>query len=125
MGGTGGLVGTVTAFVTAPATIIAGAVLAAGVAAYEGACYFTDERITEYDEVLAVMQKVAENANPEMFEVSMNNGSGGAEIIIRGAEGYDKYDVKNLYIVNGVLMHRDWFRNTTVASLTLVVPMEN
>ena len=65
MGGTGAGIGSVVAFVTAPATIIAAAVTAVAVAGYEGACYFADERITEFDEVLAMMQSISENSDVE------------------------------------------------------------
>ena len=125
MGGTAGLIGGVAAFFMAPVTIAVGAVVGVGVAGYEGLCYFADERITEHDEVLAFMQSIAENANPDMFAVWKDETNESWMIRVRGPEGFDLYKVSNLYIVNGVLMHRDWLKNTTIGSLSFILPAED
>ena len=44
-------------------------------------------------------------------------------IRVRGADGYNSYQVENLYIVNSILMHRDRFRNTTIDDLNFMTPV--
>lgn len=122
MGGTGAGIGGIVAFVTAPATIIAAAVTAVAVAGYEGACYFADERITEYDEVLAMMQSISENSDPERFTTLYDAPTESWIIRVLGADGFEEYNVENLYVVNGTLMHRDWFKNTTIGNLNFIMP---
>ena len=122
MGGTGAGIGSIVAFVTAPATIIAAAVTAVAVACYEGACYFADERITEFDEVLAMMQNISENSDPERFITLYDEENSAWMIRVLGADGFESYKVENLYVVNGVLMHRDWFKNTTIGNLNFILP---
>lgn len=125
MGGTAGIVGSVVAVLTAPVTVIIGAVAAVGVIGSEGICYFQDERITEFADVLFVIRQVADSANPEFFSLVISQDSGpndSAEVYIMVYDGTSmaRYDVRNLYIVNGVLMNRDWLRNTTIGTLTWV-----
>lgn len=116
--GTGGVIGTVTAVVTAPVTITVGAITAAGIAIYEGSCYFSDERITEYNDVLKVLMHVAQTADPRTFQLHKAWSDETASITVRMAEDVTEvYKVKNLYIVNGVLKHRDWGLNTTIGNL--------
>ena len=43
MGGTAGAVGTVAAFLMSPVVLVGGAVVATGVVAYEGTCYFVSK----------------------------------------------------------------------------------
>lgn len=119
LAGTGGVVGSVVAFITAPATIVAGAVTAIGVGAFEGACYFKDTRITDYDEVNAIVRDIAVTAPSGLYRY-FPGGSGLEEDMIRVRDPdtseirYDDYWVQDLYIVNGILKHRDWGRNTTI-----------
>jgi hypothetical protein len=35
--------------------------------------------------------------------------------------GMTRFEVEDLYIVNGVLMNRDWFRNTVIGQIAVVV----
>ena len=113
MGGTAGLIGTVGAILMAPATIIAGTVAAVGVGVYEGGCYFADERITDYDEVLSVMQSIALKANPNIIRLIDVEGRMQFQIGDQSVEE-ENYWVEDLYIVNGVLMNRDWLSNTVI-----------
>lgn len=122
MGGTAAGLGTVGAVLMAPVTIIAGAVTAVGVAAYEGGCYFTDERVTEYADVLKIMENMAANADPTIFRLVTIDGEKQIQV---GEEGRsDNYWVEDLYIVNGTLMNRDWFKNTTVGKIGFFVPTQ-
>ena len=38
-------------------------------------------------------------------------------ISINTGDGWENYDVEHLYIVNGVMMHRDWGKNTTIGNI--------
>jgi hypothetical protein len=122
MGGTAAGIGTVGAILMAPVTIIAGAVTAVGVAAYEGGCYFTDERVTEYADVLKIMENMDANADSDVFRLLLVNGS--EQIQIGPIGNSDNYWVEDLYIVNGTLMNRDWFKNTTVGKIGFFVPTQ-
>lgn len=120
MGGTAGAVGTVGAVLMAPVTIVAGVVTAVGVAAYEGGCYFTDERVTKYEDVLKIMENMDANADFDVFRLLLVNGS--EQIQIGPIGKSDNYWVEDLYIVNGTLMNRDWFKNTTIGKISFFVP---
>lgn len=116
--GSGGAIGTLTAIVTAPVTITVGAITAAGAGIYEGVCFFGDERITEYDDVLKVLLHVAETADPEVFYLGDSKSKDSTFIRVKVAKGEtETYDVGDLYIVNGVLKNRDWGVNTTIGNL--------
>ena len=124
--GTGTGIGAVAAVITAPVTIIAASVVAVGTGAFEGVCYFQDERITDFDEVLERL-KLLEKSNPD--HITINNfwssddttmSSEDSTIIFYTPSGKLTYKIAKLYIVNGVLMHRDWGRNTVVGKLAFV-----
>lgn len=120
IGGTGAGIGAVAAVITAPVTIIGAAVLAVGTGTFEGVCYFNDERITDYDEVAKWLDLLAES-NPK--DVELRNrwlGPESSELRLTTQTGIDTYLIKNLYIVNGVLKHRDWGKNTTVGKLAFI-----
>lgn len=122
MGGTAGLVGTAASALMAPATIIAGAVTAAGIGGYEGVCYFYDERVTEYAEILRILESIAVNADPAYLRLEidpMNRGSA-TLILNNGAEGTQRYSVEDLYVVNGVLKHRAWGLNTVIGNVAFI-----
>jgi len=119
MGGTGGAIGGTASVVMAPAFIVAAAGAAVGVSGLEGVCYFQDERITDYGQVRRRMLDIASHSDPDYFQfIEAEKPSGKAFIAVRNGEGkFDAYDVANLYIVNGVLMHRDWFLNTEIGNI--------
>lgn len=119
--GTGGGIGAVVATITAPATLIAAAVAAVGTGTFEGVCYFTDERITEFDDVVKHLKPLAD-LNPDDVRMFFSSaGNEYATILLTTPEGKVSYDIEDLYIVNGVLMHRDWGRNTTVGRIAFIV----
>lgn len=122
MGGTAGFVGTAAGLLMAPATIIVSAVTAAGIGGYEGACYFYDERVTEYMEVLKVLELIAVNADPAYLRLEFDpmNRESAILVLSDGAEGTQRYSVEDLYIVNGVLKHRDWGLNTVIGKVGFV-----
>lgn len=121
MGGTGGLIGATAAALMAPITLVIAGGAAVAVGAYEGSCYFMDERITDEDEVLKVMQVLAEGAGPDNFRL-ITDTLEPDRIALRPtiAGEWQTYEVANLYIVNGILKHRDWGRNTVIGPITYV-----
>lgn len=123
--GTGGVIGTATAIVTAPVTIAAGAVVAVTVGAYEGACYFTDTRVTDYKEVDAIVRNIALTSPPELYSYEAGDeGQKNASITVRDPDSedvrHDTYRVANLYVVNGFLKNRDWGPDTTIGIVGLI-----
>lgn len=109
-----GFAASVLAFLTAPITLIVGAGTAVTVGALETGCYFVDERITEEAEVIAILRQVALTANEENFKLFDVTDEEAAEtgvvsrvrVPVEGG-GYQFYEVRNLYIVNGVLRGRE------------------
>ncbi|CTQ32767.1 hypothetical protein [Jannaschia rubra] len=118
----GGAATTASAIVTAPASIVVAGVTALGAGAYEGACYFTDERVTDPEEVLAIMRSIDSRADPDWFQLSeARSADDQAAIFLRNDEGFlDRYNVADLYIVNGVLMHRKRGRNVAVGDIGVI-----
>ncbi|WP_394207991.1 hypothetical protein [Paracoccus litorisediminis] len=115
--GTGGTIGSTVAVLTAPATIAAAGATAMVVGGLEGVCYFSDDRITDYAEVDAIMRDIAKTAPRHLFQHLGNIDGEGTKILIKKADAassFDTYRVKDLYIVNGVLMHRKRGWNTEI-----------
>jgi hypothetical protein len=102
------------------------AVAAVGLGAMEGLCYFRDERISDYGEVLQVMQAIAASADPTYFHVDDGSPRQKSAVVVigDGSGGAAEYPVRKLYIVNGVLMHRDWGLNTPLGDVGFMRPAE-
>lgn len=124
MGGTAGVAGTVASIISAPVTIVAGAVTAVGVSVVEGGCYFTDERITDFGQVLAVLEKVDEKAEKQHFELVRTTAAPAYILINFDGSGLARFEVADLYIVNGELLHRDWFLNTSLGYIAATIEEE-
>ena len=129
--GGSGFAASVLAFLTAPITLFLAAGTAVTVGGLEAGCYFVDERITEEREVVAILRKVALTANKNYFKLYDSTGNEAAEkgtvsqLRVPDANGqYQFYDVKNLYIVNGELMHRDWLLNTSLGNIAAALVSE-
>ena len=129
--GTSGALGTAGAIVTAPATAIAGAVTALGAASLEAGCYFADDRITEKSEVLAILKAVEPLQDPMRFKLepafreSFWNGpfTSWDLLLWNDQENqWDSFELEDLYIVNGILMHRDWFLNSELGTFSASGP---
>ena len=118
--GTGGAIGTAGAIILNPFVWVPAAIVGVGGGGFEAACTFlVDERITEYDEVLAVMQSFATHADPDYFRLVTNAIP--AFISLSDGEGtWTRYDIESLYIADGVLKHRDWGRNTVIGRVVLL-----
>ncbi len=123
--GAGGVLGTVGAVLMAPATLIAGGVALVGVGGLEAACYFTDERVTDYDAVLVLMEHFAANHPEDRFALvrGMEGRNDDAILIWNPRRGeQDRYLVSELYVVNGTLMHRRMGPNRNLGQITYVDP---
>jgi len=118
------VLGSAVAVVTRDSPLVSagGAVAGAGI---EALCYFRDERITDYDDVLAVLETVSLTMPPDLFAV-IEPGLERRDAFVRlnRNDGYDavEYQVKDLYIVNGQLRHRNWGVNDIVGDITIFLP---
>lgn len=123
IGGSGFAAG-VLAFLTAPITLLVAGGTAITVGGLEAGCYFVDEQITDEEEVLVILRQVALTANEDYFKLFDVSSEEAAEmgtvsrIRVPDEDGrYQFYDVENLYIVNGELLNRDWFFNTSLGNI--------
>ena len=123
LGQIGGAVGSTAA---GAASASGAAVAAVGLGAMEGLCYFRDERISNYGEVLQVMQAIAASADPAYFRVDSGSPRQKSAVIVigDGSGGATEYPVRKLYIVNGVLMHREWGLNTPLGDVGFMRPAD-
>ncbi|UYP69551.1 hypothetical protein OIU14_07465 [Thalassobacter stenotrophicus] len=125
MGGTAGAVGTVASVVMAPATIIAGAVLGVGVAAYEGACYFTVERVDDPDVIEGIIDNLTLNSDPEFLRRATIAGEDYLMVAVDHDEemravDWKQYRLSKLYIEEGMLKHSDLGPNTQIGRVSVV-----
>lgn len=123
IGGSGFAAG-VLAVLTAPITLLVAAGTAITVGGAEAGCYFVDERITEKEEVFAILRQAALTSNEDYFKLFDVSGENAAEtgvvsrVRVPDEDGvYQFYEVENLYIVNGELLHQDWFFNTSLGNI--------
>ena len=122
--GTGGGLGAVAAFLTAPVTIVVAGTASVGAGGMEAVCYFRDERITDYDDVLQILRGIAPNMEPSQFRLTEPESTqprAFISILMEPGEPLVEFDVRNLYFVNGRLMHRDWGRNTIIGDLSALI----
>jgi hypothetical protein len=122
--GGSGFAASALAVLTAPITLLVAAGTTVTVGGLEVGCYFADERITKEEEVLKILRQVALTANKNyftLFEVSdEENAKTGTVSRVRILDEDGKhqfYEVANLYIVNGELLHRDWFFSTSLGNI--------
>lgn len=127
------IAGSAAAIVTAPVTIVAAGAAAVALGGYEGVCYFRAERVTDYDEILYIVTNLAANSDATMFAVIpegaqytnlKGNPAVAGETKIRVAsEGAGPwiFDVADLYISDGVLMHRETLRDKVIGNVALQV----
>ncbi len=114
--GTGGAIGTVAGILMAPVTIVAGAVTFAAAGAYEGYCYFQVDRVTDPYEV----REIVENAVAGDPAVRIVRTDAGPAMEIATEAGPKTYLLRQLYIEDGELRHRDWGPNTRLGQILLV-----
>jgi hypothetical protein len=118
--GTGGAAGTVGAIILNPFVWVPAAIVGIGGGGFEAACAFLiDERITDYDEVLAIMRSFATHADPKYFQL-VENAIPAFISISTGDGKWVRYEIEDLYIVDGMLKHRDWGPNTQIGRVVLL-----
>ncbi len=111
------------AFVTAPATIVAGSVTAVALGGYEGACYFSVERVTDPGMVTAILRDMETEADPDRFNLVTPQNTGDLTLVLRDPatpRQVRTYAVRNLYIADGMLLHRDRLLNTRIGKVIFV-----
>ena len=121
--GASGFLASTIAFVTAPATIIAGSVTAVALGGYEGACYFSVERVTDPELVTAILRNMEAQADPDRFNLVTPQDTGELTLVLRDPatpEEVETYEVRNLYIADGMLLHRDRLLNTRIGKVIFV-----
>ncbi len=108
-----------TSVAAVPGIAVAGATAAIGLAAYEGVCFFRDERITDHDEVLRVLYTISAFADPVYFRIEQRGVDRDAAVLVLGnvAGETEEYAVHRLRIVNGVLLHRQRGRDIEVGDV--------
>ncbi len=96
-------------------------------AGLEAVCFFRDERITGYDEVLGVLRAVDATMPPDLFAL-IEPGVERRDAFVRlnRNDGYDmvEYRVRDLYVVNGQLRHRDWGLDNVVGDIAVFMPQD-
>lgn len=120
MGGTAGAIGTIGAILMAPVTIAAGVVIGAGTAIYEGACYYTIERVEDPKIIMKILEDLDRQSEDEYFELQKNGIGSGAIYVATKVDEFGKvlkrtrYSIEKLYIEDGVLKHKDWGPNSQI-----------
>lgn len=113
--GTGAAIASV---LMAPVTVVVGAFTVVAVGGYEGACYFQVERVDDPFRVRGIIENIALN-DPA---VSVAESEDGPVMVLTSEEGRKAYLLRDLYIADGVLMHRDWLLNTNLGPVAYVRP---
>lgn len=121
--GVSGFLSSAIAFVSAPATIVAGSVTAVALGGYEGACYFAVERVTDPALVTSILRNMEAQADPDRFLLVTPENTGELTLVLRDPatpEQVQTYEVRKLYIADGMLLHRDRLRNTRIGKVIFV-----
>lgn len=123
LAGTGAGLGAAAAIVTSPFVTVPAALAAIAGLGLEARCYFRDERITDTAMVLILLESIVENSSQSQIGLfTLSN-----EVWLRmGDEAGNQrvFLVRNLYVVNGELLHRDWFANTSLGYVAVLVSEE-
>ena len=119
--GTGGTIGaTVAATILNPFVWVPAAIIGIGGGGFEAACAFlVDEWITEFDEIMTIMRSFAAHADPNYFEL-VDNAIPPVVRLSDGQGNWTSYNIEDLYIVEGMLKHRDWGPNTNIGRVVLL-----
>jgi len=128
MGGTGGVIGGTAAIVMAPATILAGGLLSAGLVSLEGGCYLLaddPEAISDYDAVLVELRSLAQRSSLTEFSLLENHRfQGDAIIFVKKSDGTAvSYSVTDLYISDGIVIHRRMLGDEPIIDMRFTLPM--
>ncbi|MEM7491464.1 MAG: hypothetical protein AAF390_20295 [Pseudomonadota bacterium] len=121
--GASGFLASTVAVLTAPATIVAGSVTAVALGGYEGACYFAVERVTDRDTIVEILRDMEAQADPDRFLLVTPENTDELTLVLRDPatpEEVQTYEVRNLYIADGTLLHRDRLLNTRIGTVVFV-----
>jgi hypothetical protein len=118
--GTTGVGSAVAGIVMSPFALFSGAVVAVGATGYEAVCYFRIERVTDRELIYGIIADIAYH-DPR---VTMAETDDGAIMLLQGDDREKSYLVKNLYIADNELIHRDWFLNTNLGPVFFVLPQD-
>ncbi len=103
-----------------PAIWVPALILGAGGAGYEATCaYFVDERITDYDTVLMIMRDFEAHADPRFFRLEEDTLTPFIEVQDESGTRA-AYKIEDLYIVDGMLKHRNWGPNRKIGRVVFV-----
>ena len=96
------------------------AIVGIGGGGFEAGCaFFVDDRITEYADVLSVLQSFEAHADPDYFKLV--EGAIPPFIELKDSDGnFQRYNIDALYIVDGMLKHRDYGPNTNIGRVVLL-----
>ncbi|MEM7644536.1 MAG: hypothetical protein AAF366_18725 [Pseudomonadota bacterium] len=122
-GGVSGFLSSAVAVLTAPATIVAGSITAVALGGYEGACYFAVERVTDRDTVVAILRDMEAAADPDRFLLVTPEDTDELTLVLRDParpQEVRTFEVRNLYIADGTLLHRDRLLNTRIGTVVFV-----
>ncbi len=108
--GTGGVAGTAASILMAPVTIAVGGIAVVGGGIFEGACYFQVVRVTDPYEVRKIIESIA-SEDATISIVATDDGDAMRLIV---EDETNEYLLRNLYIADGLLKHRDFGPNTTI-----------
>jgi len=126
MGGTAGAIGTIGAIIMAPVTIATGIVIGAGTAIYEGACYFSIERVEDPAVIMKILEELDKQSDDDYFELQKNGLGTGAIYVATKVDEYGKvlernrYSIDKLYIEGSMLKHKDWGPNSQIGRVGFI-----
>lgn len=115
--GTSGAAGAVGSVLMAPVTLIVGGITLAAGGIYEGICYFGIEKVTDPYQVREIVEDIVIN---DPFLEIIKTPDGDVLKFLQGEE-QGEYFIRNLYISDFALMHRDWFLNTNLGPVVYAV----
>lgn len=114
-GAVAGTAGAVGAALMAPATIIVGGLTLIALGSFEGVCYFKVERVTDPYEVREIVESVAAHD----ASVSLVRTDEGLAMALDESGETRTYLLRNLYIADGELKHRNRFINANLGRVLL------
>ena len=122
MGGTGGLIGTAASIILAPVVIVSGAIVGVGVAAYEGVCFFTVEKVNDPEALKVLVDNIVDNSDPRKLKLSIQDGENYLMIASKHDDDgnpikWKNYSVSKLYVEGGNLRHSDFGPNSNLGTV--------
>jgi hypothetical protein len=121
IGGTAGTIGAIGAFLMMPVTIVVGTVTVIGVGAYEGYCYFQIERVTDPYDVRRIIESIAVQDDA----VEITSTEEGDAMLLTVKENTETYLLRDLYISDGNLMHRERGFDTNIGPVAFTEPTKD